>query len=653
MKGSDLRDLVSGSTRRLLGFLERTQQPDGSWVVPYTGPNFLLPLYAITTYLTQHPVTDAERARLVAGLLKPQLPDGSIGLHEESVQGAVFTSSISYAALRLLGEKPDRPELARLRDWIHCMGTPVKAAAWGKFILSILNLYDWSGVSPVPPELYLLPKWFPLQPINISGYVRVVYLPMAYFYGRRWQAPLDPVLRDLRRELFPQVYERIEWPRHRGDLAPTDHIVPEGILLRLSLPLVRHAEKWIPSWIRQKALQLAYEHICYEDEQSDYVRQAPVNACYNTLVHFIEKQPERLQRSWEELPRYLWQHPDHTACQGFTSSKVWDTAFTLQGVLHLPEEMVPQRMIREGCRYLMENQVIDELPNPRRYHRLPRRGGWPFSERRNGWSIADCTAESLLAWVGSEPFLSQPAPREAIGDGVRFILSYQNRDGGWGSCDRVVGPLWIERFNASHVFADIMVDHSFAECTGSVLSALALVQKKFPEMETARIAHAIREGVRYLTKTQRPDGSWEAVWGICFNYGTSFALPGLRAVGIPASDPRIVRGRAFLFQNQLADGGWGEHPDSCLQRRPIPSKNGLVEPTALAVIALLATGSHEDPAVRRGLEFLCRTQKPDGDFPPQPIPGLFYRTTLIRYDHYKRAFPMKAYATYLATDRKS
>ena len=195
-----------------------------------------------------------------------------------------------------------------------------------------------------------------------------------------------------------------------------------------------------------------------------------------------------------------------------------------------------------------------------------------------------------------------------------------------------------------------MVDHSFAECTGSVLSALALVRREFPEMERARVDRAIQNGIRYLTDTQLPDGSWEAVWGICFNYGTSFALPGLRAVGIPADDPRVKLGRQFLLRQQLPDGGWGEHPDSCYERRPIPASKGLVEPTALAVIALLATGPQDEPAVNRGLEFLLRTQLPDGDFPPQPIPGLFYRTTLIRYDHYKRAFPLKAFAKYFESE---
>ena len=644
---SDLRFRVTEATRRLLGFLERTQIADGSWHVPYTGPNFLLPLYVITAYLTQRPISEKDRPRFVAGLLQPQISDGSIGLHEESVRGAVFTSAISYVALRLLGEKPERSELARIRTWIHASGTPVKAAAWGKFILSILNLYDWSGVTPVPPELYLLPKWIPIHPANISGYVRIVYLPMAYFYGRRWQAPLDPLLRQLRMELYPQGFETIDWPKHRADLAPTDHIVPETLIVRLVMPLVRILEKWIPSFLRRKALQLTYQHILYEDEQSDFTRQAPVNACYNTLAHFVEGKPALVDRSWRELPRYLWQFPTYTACQGFTSSKVWDTAFTLQGLNPLGPTLLPPQVIEKGCRYLVENQVIDELPSPHHYHRLPRRGGWPFSERRNGWSIADCTAESILALVEATPFLPQPISPKIIADGLRFILSYQNRDGGWGSCDRVVGPSWIEIFNASHVFADIMVDHSYAECTGSVLAALALVQKKFPEMESVEVAQAIQQGIRYLTQSQKQDGSWEAVWGICFNYGTSFALPGLRAAGLPLTDSRIVQGRNFLLAQQLADGGWGEHPDSCLQRRPIPSEKGLVEPTALAVIALLCTGPKEDPAVRRGLDFLLQTQQADGDFPPQPIPGLFYRTTLIRYDHYKRAFPLKAFASFL------
>ena len=49
MSSPELFPRVSEAAARLTGFLQRTQVADGSWSVPYTGPNFLLPLYVITT----------------------------------------------------------------------------------------------------------------------------------------------------------------------------------------------------------------------------------------------------------------------------------------------------------------------------------------------------------------------------------------------------------------------------------------------------------------------------------------------------------------------------------------------------------------------------------------------------------------------------
>ena len=68
---STLKASVTEAIQRLLGFLERTQVEDGSWSVPYTGPNFLLPLYVITTYLTKHSVSQKDRSRFVAGPASP------------------------------------------------------------------------------------------------------------------------------------------------------------------------------------------------------------------------------------------------------------------------------------------------------------------------------------------------------------------------------------------------------------------------------------------------------------------------------------------------------------------------------------------------------------------------------------------------------
>ena len=53
-------------------------------------------------------------------------------------------------------------------------------------------------------------------------------------------------------------------------------------------------------------------------------------------------------------------------------------------------------------------------------------------------------------------------------------------------------------------------------------------------------------------------------WGVCFTYGTWFALRGLAAAGKTYHNCLAVRKAAdFLLKLQLDDGGWGESYLSC------------------------------------------------------------------------------------------
>ena len=48
-------------------------------------------------------------------------------------------------------------------------------------------------------------------------------------------------------------------------------------------------------------------------------------------------------------------------------------------------------------------------------------------------------------------------------------------------------------------------------------------------------------------------------WGICFTYGTWFAIEGLSAVGQSyGNSTRIRKACKFLLSKQLCNGGWGE-----------------------------------------------------------------------------------------------
>lgn len=79
----------------------------------------------------------------------------------------MFGSALSYIALRLLGEGADDGEdmaMARGRQWILDHGGLVAIPSWGKFWLSVLGIYEWSGCNPIPPEVWLLPNIFPIHP---------------------------------------------------------------------------------------------------------------------------------------------------------------------------------------------------------------------------------------------------------------------------------------------------------------------------------------------------------------------------------------------------------------------------------------------------------------------------------------------------------
>ena len=225
-----------------------------------------------------------------------------------------------------------------------------------------------------------------------------------------------------------------------------------------------------------------------------------------------------------------------------------------------------------------------------------------------------------------------------------FLLSLQNGDGGWATYERQRAPRWLEKLNPSDVFANIMVDVSYIECTSACLQALTAWKKHLGVTEDATLDRAIARGVRFLRKGQRADGSWEGSWGVCFSYGTWFGVSGLLAAGVDADDAALENAGAFLEAHQRADGAWSETAESCRQRRWVEGANGHAVNTSWALLTLAALGRKESEAVRRGVAWLVTTQQADGRWPAEPIAGVFNRTTAIHYDAYLKVFPLWALA---------
>lgn len=645
VKTADVLD-VENCIDAALKQLRETQATEGCWKGDYGGPLFLLPMFVATHYIIGREIGTDKQPEMVRYLYHHQNDDGGWGLHIEG-QSQLFTTVLCYVALRLLNESADQLQITAARQWIQSHGSALRSPLWGKFQLALLNLFDYSGIPPVPPELWLLPRFLPIHPSRFWCHSRMVLLPMTYLYGRRCQIPVDDRIKELRTEIYSEPYESIQWSKHRSSVSPTDEYTPATRTQRFADRLLLLFEPVVSLLCRKRALRHVLDHVRQEDENTNFICIGPVNKQLNTLCYFFTNPdgPE-VHKHIERLDDYLWCGTDGIKMNGYNSSRLWDTAFAVQAVSETRRVQENQVLLQEAHNYVDANQVLDDTPNCHRYYRHASRGGWPFSDRAHGWPISDCTAEGLKACLLVENVVDNPVSETRLRDAVELILSLQNRDGGWATYERTRGPRWLEKLNATTLFADVMVDYSYVECTSACIQALANFGHRYPNVLRTPIEQAIRQGRDFILNSQRRDGSWVGSWGICFTYGTWFGVWGLRAAGMSNGESAVQNACEFLLEKQLPDGGWGETAESCRQLQYVSAAHGQAVMTSWALLALMQGGHSDSEAVGRGIEFLIRRQNSDGTWPPEHIAGVFNKTCAIHYDNYLKIFPLWALARF-------
>src|SRR5262249_39148908 len=245
---------------RGLDVLAATQDADGSWKGDYGGPLFLVPVYVAGLQVLGREPEPAVREGFVTYLRNHQNPDGGWGLDVES-HSHVFTSVLNYVTLRLLGIPASDPGLERARDWFLPRGGPLGSGSWGKFILALLGLYAYQGLVPGPPELWLLPESWPLPPAKLWGHCPMVYPPMSWLYARRVRAPETPLLAEIRKEIYAEPYDSVDWGAAREMVSETDAYTPRTSFLRLANAALGIYERFAPAGWRERALEVVLDQI--------------------------------------------------------------------------------------------------------------------------------------------------------------------------------------------------------------------------------------------------------------------------------------------------------------------------------------------------------------------------------------------------------
>jgi squalene-hopene/tetraprenyl-beta-curcumene cyclase len=228
--------------------------------------------------------------------------------------------------------------------------------------------------------------------------------------------------------------------------------------------------------------------------------------------------------------------------------------------------------------------------------------------------------------------------RQAILRGFKWLMGMQCNDGGWGSFDKNNNKKILNNIP----FADwnALLDPSTSDLTARVLDLMG----KLGYDLSFRPA---KKAVNFLKKEQEKNGSWFGRWGTNYVYGTWSVLTGLHSIKEDMTKDYVRKAASWLIDFQNEDGGWGETCKSYWDTSLSAIGRSTASQTSWAVLGLLCTEERDSEAVKKGIEYLIKTQKEDGtwdedEFTGTGFPKIFY----LRYHMYRCYFPLLALSRY-------
>jgi len=616
--------------RRSQSYLLSQQKPEGYWV-----GELMVDATLVADMIAYHhwngKVDKEWQRKGVNHILSMQLPDGGWSIYHGGPPEVNATIK-AYLALKLAGVPVTDKRMLRAREVALNLGGVPRMNTFSKLYLALFGLFPWEYVPTIPCEVILIGKWFYVNVNEMSSWSRSMLVPLAiinhYKPTRQLRVSID--------ELYPEgVHER--------DLAlPPD---PERITWRNFFLWLDRVHKFAEVFARNSihpfrklALKKAEAWMLERFEGSDGLA-AIFPAILNSLIALKalgyadnHAQVVRVERELKKLEH----ETENTVRIEPCLSPVWDTAIV---AICLAESGMDHNhpALMKSAEWLMSKEIrfrgdwryknpVDVEPS-----------GWVF-EFENKWNPdIDDTAMVLLA-LRLVPTSDVKKRDECMQRALKWMMTFQCRDGGWAAFDKDCTKGVLEKVP----FADhnAMLDPECADITARIIELLGY--EKYP------VDHPqIQRALKYLRNEQEEDGSWYGRWGVNYIYGTWQVLRGLRALNLNMNEPWLLKARDWLESVQHEDGGWGERCNT--YDDPVFKGQGpsTASQTAWAVMALCAFDDPDRPSLKRGIQYLTKTQNPDGSWSEEETTGTgFPKVFYLKYDMYRNSWPLLALATY-------
>ena len=614
--GDPARRAASAALERAVGHLLSLQQPGGWWKgeletnVTMEAEDLLMRRFL--------GILDDDVLQPTAAWIRERQTEGGMWATFHGGPGDLSTTVEAYAALRLAGDPADAAHLRRAREAVVSAGGIERSRVFTRLWLALFGVCSWREVPALPPEIVLLPAWFPLNVYDWACWARQTLVPLTVLAAHRPRRELGFALDELRSGLGPRELEPpLTWA---GAFRRLDRVL-HAYERRPAARLRRLAERRCLDWIVQRQEADG----CWGGIQPPWVYSImALHTAGYPLDHPV------LRRALDGLEGFTVREDGVRrleACQ----SPVWDTALA---VIALSDAGLPgsHPALQAAGAFLLDHEVrVRGDWAVRRPAASP--GGWAFEFANDTYPDIDDTGEVVMALrrldAATLPGLDAAARR-----GTDWVLAMQSRGGAWGAFDadntrELVTKLPFCDFGA-------VIDPPSSDVTAHVVEMLA--------GEARAGEAAARRALACLEAEQEPDGSWFGRWGVNYVYGTGAVVAAAVAAGVPPSDGRIRRAVSWLEAHQNGDGGWGEDVRSYTDPAGWAGRGtSTASQTAWALLALAAAGEEAGEAARRGVGFLVATQTAEGTWDEPGFTGTgFPGDFSINYHLYRLVFPIQA-----------